>query len=127
MLAGKKGWQTELCSLEQYFYNALFHFHYFSKSHITSQGRTVTLLCPGYFNIFTVGSRFLTLLKVTALLTIQGSFMQLGKRTLSEGLCGLCLCAATITLDSEVPVGASSSIINSSSPVLVLDQLTTKF
>lgn len=59
----------------------------------------VAWLCPGYFSPFIVGSRFLALLQIIAVLPRKGSLM-LGKTTLSEGLCGLCLCEATIPLDS---------------------------
>ena len=91
----KKGWQRELCSLERYLYNDLFHFRYFSRSHI-SQGRIVGLLYPGYFSIFTVESRFffLTLPQITSILARKGSLHCWGKE-LSEHLCGFCLQAVS--------------------------------
>lgn len=82
----------------------------------------VTFLCPSYFRIFTVRSRFLTLLQIT-IFARRASFMLLGKRSLSESPCGLGSHAGTVALDSWVPAGQSLPL----SPALSLDQLASKF
>lgn len=82
----------------------------------------VTFLCPSYFRIFTVRSRFLTLLQIT-IFARRVSFMLLGKRSLSESPCGLGSHAGTVALDSWVPAGQSLP----SSPALSLDHLASKF
>lgn len=59
----------------------------------------VALPGPGYFSTFIMGSRFLALLQIIAILPRKGSFM-LGQTILSGGLHGLCLHEETIPSDT---------------------------